>query len=334
MQSRTAGTPPAEARRLLLSVSPFAGARSSRLKTEQIAAELRSAGYEVTVTEVLSQLHDLASRWHEAGDLRAVLACGGDGTASVVRNHTPLDIPLVLVPLGTENLLARYLSQSPSAAAVRETVDQGLVIQLDLGWAADGSVNATATGRYFLMMVSAGFDADVVRRLQARRRGHITRGSYVQPTLESIRSYQYPEMQVYCETDGSRQAEPVRCRWMFGFNLPLYACGLRITPDAVGTDGLVDVCAFRRGSLMQSLRYLWHVGWGSHCHLADVEFLRSRTLQIDAAGVQDVAYQLDGDFGGVLPVDVKLLPGKLRLLVMPEVARRLDFEVAERTKSV
>ena len=50
------------------------------------------------------------------------------------------------------------------------------------------------------------------------------------------------------------RGEPLRCRWLFGFNLPLYAVGLPIAPQAVATDGLLDICTFARGSLWSVLR--------------------------------------------------------------------------------
>jgi diacylglycerol kinase family enzyme len=65
--------------------------------------------------------------------------------------------------------------------------------------------------------------------------------------------------------------------------------------------------------------------WGSHLRLSDAKLSRSSKLRIEAADGGDVAYQMDGDFGGLLPVDIDVLDGGLRLLVMPEVARRLGF---------
>ena len=56
-------------------------------------------------------------------------------------------------------------------------------------------------------------------------------------------------------------------------------------------------------------RYLWHVIWKSHLRLADANLSRSRSLRIEAADGADVAYQVDGDFGGTLPVDVDVLAG-------------------------
>lgn len=264
------------------------------------------------------------------GGLRAVVSVGGDGTASLVRSHVPLAAPLLPLPLGTENLLARYVGQSSNPADVRRTLDGGVTVALDLGRAGE---------RYFLLMISAGFDAEVIRSLHKDRRGNITRLSYYLPTLRTIRRYGYPEMQLYCRdavandvinsVGGPKRhdGEPLQCRWLFGFNLPLYALGIPVAADAVGIDGLLDVVAFQRGGLTNVARYAWHVVRKSHGQLTDATTLRSRRFRLEACGVPDVAYQLDGDFAGTLPVDVELLPEQLRLFVSREAARRLGFAV-------
>jgi diacylglycerol kinase family enzyme len=330
MPRPTALRPASHHRRLLVSASPRAGARSRRATVDEIVTQLEGAGYLVRATEEIDELERLAADWQAAGELRAVLACGGDGTASLVRNVVPLEIPLLAVPMGTENLLSRYLSQSATPASVLQTVEEGVAVGLDLGLVKSSGrcVGSTPTvDRYFLMMISAGFDAEVVRRLHDRRRGHVTRASYVQPTLQTIRSYQYPELRLYCGDDGWERVEPIYCRWAFAFNLPVYACGWQIAPDAVGTDSQFDICTFRRGSFLHTARYLWHVVRRNHFYLADTQQLRNKRFRIEAGDGDEVAYQLDGDSGGVLPVDVDLLPGELRLLVMPEVATRLGFSV-------
>jgi diacylglycerol kinase family enzyme len=143
--------------------------------------------------------------------------------------------------------------------------------------------------------------------------------------LQAVRRYRFPEIELYW-TDAAAPAEQrLCCRWLFGFNLPLYALGLPIAPDAVATDGLLDVCAFERGSMWSLVRYLWHVKRGGHRALADTTMLRCRRFRLDAANSLNVAYQLDGDHGGTLPVDVEVRPGELRLLVPRETALRLGF---------
>lgn len=317
---RGAHLPPTTSRRVILSVNRRAGARWRQRAVADIESALATAGYDVAVIADLGELAELSASATGRG-LRAVLAVGGDGTASSVRNRVPLDVPIVPVPLGTENLLARYVGQAATGLAVRETLDRGVVIRLDLG---------RANGRYFLLMVSVGFDAEVIRRLNENRRGNITRGTYLKPTLETIRSYSYPELQLYCGPDGAAFEKPFACRWLFGFNLPLYALGWQLAPQADGTDGLFDVCTFERGSLKNGLRYLMHVLLRRHLKLADAALVRQRRFRVEAAGAEGVAYQLDGDFAGVLPVDVEVLPGELRLLVSRATAVRLGFGIERR----
>jgi len=310
--------PPAAARTVLVSMNPRAGSRWRRDRIQAIEAMLSGAGYDVQMTSDLAELAELSTQSWRDGELRAVVAAGGDGTASVVRNHVPLEVPLLPVPMGTENLLGRYAGQAAHPAAVLRTVEEGVMIGLDLG---------RANGKHFLLMISAGFDAEVIRSLHENRRGNIRRTAYVLPTLRAMRSYGYPEMRLYCEDAAARCERTLNCRWLFGFNLPLYALGLPIAPNAVATDGLLDVCAFERGMAWSILRYLWHVTRGGHQSLADTTMLRSRRFRVDAVNSPNVAYQLDGDHGGVLPVDVEVLPGELRLLVPCETARRLGFEL-------
>ncbi len=265
----------------------------------------------------LDELTGLSAELAKTGELRAVVAVGGDGTASIVRTHVPLEVPLLPVPMGTENLLGRFVRQATDPAAVCRTLHEGVTVGLDLG---------RANGKLFLLMISAGFDAEVVRTLHMNRRGNITRAAYFLPMVRAIRSYRYPQMQLYC---GELPAPPatLHCRWLFAFNLPLYALGLPIAPDALATDGLLDVCTFERGSMWSVLRYLWHVRRGCHLGLPDTALRRCSRFRLEGPNSIELAYQVDGEYGGTLPVDVELLPGELRLLVTAEAAHRLGFEI-------
>src|SRR5262245_39451254 len=185
--SRTAESLPAEARAIVISMNPRAGARSRHQHVVAIQQTLERRGFRVAVTTDLVTLRQLCSEGQKTGDLRAVLAIGGDGTASVVRNHVPLEIPLVNVPMGTENLLGRFLGHFTSPEAVCRTIEEGVVLPLDLGRVSD---------KVFLLMISVGFDAEVIRSLHQNRRGNIRRTAYFMPTLQAIRGYTYPPMQV------------------------------------------------------------------------------------------------------------------------------------------
>jgi diacylglycerol kinase family enzyme len=76
---------------------------------------------------------------------------------------------------------------------------------------------------------------------------------------------------------------------------------------------MLDLCAFRKGTLIHGLRYLAHVIRGSHQKLSDCTTARVARLRIESDC--EVPYQLDGDPGGFLPVDIEVLRGRVSLLV-------------------
>jgi diacylglycerol kinase family enzyme len=205
-----------------------------------------------------------------------------------------------------------------SPEEVAEVIAAGSTVLHDAG---------RACGRLFFLMVSCGFDAEVVRRLHEDRTGHIRHWSYFKPIWQTIRSYEYPELRIYCDphdraagvSDG-HPAEPIRARFAFAFNIPKYAFGFQFAPDAEGDDGLLDVCTFRRGSFGHGLWYLVNVVFGRHRRLADCSTIRVRRIRIEAD--VSVPYNLDGDFCGFLPLDVEIIPERLTLLVPPGWAER------------
>ena len=306
--------PPA-ADRVLISVNPTAGSRSAQPRVDRLVQLLRQRGFQTEVLTELDTVAERANRWHNEGRLRALVGVGGDGTAAELVNRVAPGVPLTLLPAGNENLLARYLHLGRAPETVCQTIADGALVRLDAGKAGQ---------RIFLLMVSCGFDAEVVRRLHDRRTGHVRRRDYFKPIWDLIRSYEYPELRVYWgdgDTDACQfRSPPAAMRWLFAFNLPCYGGGLRLAPQADGTDGLLDVCAFRHGSLWHGLRYTAAVLLGRHQAMADCTTRRVRRLRV-ASGAE-VPYQLDGDPGGLLPVEVEVLPGRLALVVPAQEARR------------
>jgi diacylglycerol kinase family enzyme len=293
-------------RDVLLLVNPKAGSRSRRPIVDQLVRNLNELNYRTQIVNDLLQMSELAAAWLERGTLRAVVTAGGDGTVSTVAHRTPLRTPIAILPFGTENLLAKYLKIPSDPRRVCRMIHEGRIARLDAG---------RANGRLFLLMVGCGFDAEVVRRVDLARTGHITHFSYVKPILDSVRSYRYPELRIYslCSDGSSGERLQETARWAFVANLPQYARGLGIVPHASGTDGLLDVCAFRRGSLFRGLIYLASILLRSHQSLNDCVNLQAKRLRIESDEV--VPYQLDGDPGGNLPVEIEVVPDRLTLVV-------------------
>ena len=229
--------------------------------------------------------------------LLGVVAAGGDGTVSDVVNRYP-GLPLATLPLGTENLLAKFLGIQPSGAQVAELIASGSRRRLDLG---------QLNGRRFTLMASCGFDAEVVHRLQAARRGNIRKWHYLPPIWNSIHKYDHTPLRVFVDDE----SQPRIARLLMAVNLPAYALGIPFAPQASGQDGQLDLCLFEQGSTFQMLRYLGHVLAGRHQTLPDVTCLRASRVRIEA----DVPapWQMDGDPAGFTPVELQVLPAAIEV---------------------
>ena len=314
--------------RVVIFSSRKAGSGASRDQLPRLTTMLREASIGVTTAanpeELLTQIQTDDGPQRPGRDV-VVVAAGGDGTISLaatlimsVTNGERV-VPIVPMPLGTENLLARHFGYSASAEQVVATIRYGDVTTVDSG---------VANGRPFLIMATSGFDAEVVRGLHLTRRGHIWRLSYLRPIARAMLRYRFPKIRVSISREtrpsgeGVESAEPadrewehLECGWSMVFNLPRYGGGLAIEPEADGSDGRLDVVLFRRGSITSGLKYVVGIWTGRHLRFRDVTRRRARRVRIESD--ERVPFQLDGDYVARLPLEIEIRPASVPLL-LPE----------------
>lgn len=265
-----------------------------------LSDRLAQRGYSVQTLEQIDQVLAAVNACEKDDSLHAVVSAGGDGTAALLVNRLPAGFPLAVLPLGTENLLAKYLGLSADPTVAARVIDEGRTEWMDVG---------RANGVYFLIMASCGFDAAVVRRMHGQRRGNIGHLSYLRPLWETITSYRYPALRI--TVDG--KLLDVLPSWAFVFNAPRYAMNLRIAPEASGFDGCLDVCTFEKGSLWNGLMYIATILLRQQRRWRDATHDRCTSVKIESN--HEVPYQLDGDPGGVLPLHVDIVPKHVRVIV-------------------
>ncbi len=286
-------------RDVLIGFNPKAGATSSESPISRLSRALQYRGFNVQLETDVHRIVAESNRLSTTGKLRVVIAAGGDGTASLIANRLPVDIPLAVFPLGTENLLAKHLGVSTNPNQLADWIAEGHTARLDVG---------LANGQIFLVLASCGFDAEVVHQLHNQRKGNINRFSYAWPIFRSISKYHYPKMNIRC--DGGPEST---ARWAFVFNVPQYALQLPIVHDANCLDGRLDLCSFRGGSLWNGLLYIGGVILRQHRKWKDTVVTKFESLRIESD--EPVPYQLDGDPGGFLPLEIKVAPQRLRVVV-------------------
>jgi diacylglycerol kinase family enzyme len=299
--------------RVAIFANPFSGSGPTQARVAELVHELSQRHVNARVfwerDERTCVLRDRALQ-HQ---YRCIVAAGGDGTVWGVLNERPA-VPVVAYPMGNENLFARELGYPGCGRALAEVIARGRPRRLDLGLVrcADG------VERVFSLMLSAGFDADVIRRVALWRATHqglrrVSRLSYVKPILAALRSYAHGP--IVLEADG----RTVPGTHAIVFNVPGYAFGLRFAPNARSDDGLLDWLVFERPGCRAVLRYAWSVARGRHLNLRDVQRGQAREIRIRAARPEAVPVQMDGEEAGTLPVDVRIAGQAISVLSLPDM---------------
>jgi diacylglycerol kinase (ATP) len=288
---------------VLVAANPYSGAGPNRRRVDALVAALRDAGAAPHV------MWDAAERAAVLADValmqgcRAVVAAGGDGTVAQVINELPRGVPLAVLPLGGENLLARALGFTAEPRALARAVVACRTRTIDLGRATAGH-----RSRLFALMLGVGFDAAVVHRVATwRARGpalrRVRRTSYLMPLAACVVGYAYSPVRVAADGDTAEGAHCIIA------NVPAYALGLSFTPSATADDGRLDWLVLERPGLARLLAYCWTAYRGRHLRRGDVRAGQATRLRVTAATPTPV--QLDGDPWGTTPVEVDVVPQAL-----------------------
>lgn len=290
-------------RRLLVVHNPAAGGgRQRRLERCLGSLEAQGCALRLRATERLQGARGvLESETLEEVD--AVVAAGGDGTINEVINGLsthPAPPPLAVLPLGTANVLAREIGAPKGPQALARMIAAGPARAIALGQVGE---------RRFAQMLGIGLDARVVdgvdRNLALKRR--LGKGAYLWHGLAELGRFAKQSYQV--TIDGERH----RAHWVIVANGRFWAGRFRIAPAASLGEARLQVCLFQDGAAWARFRYGAGLLTGRLDGCPGYRVIAAERLTVE--GPVGEAVQGDGDVVARLPVEVRVLPRALKLIM-------------------
>ncbi|TXK16389.1 diacylglycerol kinase family protein [Homoserinibacter sp. GY 40078] len=298
--------------RVVVAINPSASFGASRDVGPAVVQTLRAMGHEVTsLTEPDFESLIAASERAVRSRPDALVVVGGDGMVNLGTNVVAgTRVPLGIVPSGTGNDMARGLGipYEDTEAAIRFLGDALTkppreIDAVRIRWSDDG----TPAERWFACAFSAGFDAIVNERANRMRHPRGPSRYILALLAELVRLH---PRRYRLQLDGeSLEVDALMVSAGNGVSL---GGGMRITPDALYDDGLLDVMIVKPLSRFSFLRIFPRVFQGTHTSDPRVVMRRVRRLRIDA-DTPLVAYA-DGERIAPLPVELEVVPGVLRVL--------------------
>jgi diacylglycerol kinase (ATP) len=288
-------------------VNPKSGASSIKRLGKLFEDYLVSKKYKVKVSFTYSLEHacELAQIAAKDEDCVLVVAVGGDGTVrEIAHGLEGSGKKLLIIPGGTENLLANELGFDDTLETTIKTFEAGMVKTLDLG-----NIN----GKCFTSIAGIGFDGEIVKIVAKKRSGNITHLDYFWPIWRTFWNYKFQPVKV--EVDG-KEIFNGKCMIFVG-NISRYAVGLGILKDADYNDGLLDICIYKCSTKIQLIKHSAMTAIKKHVCCKDVMYLKCKNIKI-TSDYTDIATEIDGDPGPSLPAEIKIIPNAVKCLVPPE----------------
>jgi diacylglycerol kinase (ATP) len=266
-----------------------------------------------------------------------ILVAGGDGTINEVVNGMVFsDVPLGVLPAGTANVLACELgigkSMERAAEALADTVLERVALgmitnrPISNGSTSNGSASNSAEDarRFFLLMAGAGLDADIVYHLNARVKEAFGKVAYWIGGFSKLGS-RFPEFAV--EANGCE----FRASFALLSRVRNYGGDLEIAPTISLLDDEFEMVLFEGESSLGFLKYMLGVVAHQQQNMQGITIMRTRRADFSVAEAQvgQIHLQVDGEYVGVAPARVEIVPNALTLLVPPGFRARRPASVED-----
>lgn len=287
--------------KILFIVNPIAGNKDKQPVIDDIRRRLDEEKY---ISEfVFTQYQGHASELARETDAEIVVAIGGDGTVSeVAQSLCGTGKILGLIPCGSGDGLALHLGIRRNVADAVDTINGGLVIEMDY---------AEVCGKPFFCTAGMGIDALV--SFKFAESGERGLKSYIIDALETWKNFRPEHYEI--RTDGGSWSGEAAIVTIANANQ--WGNRAKIAPHASVSDGLLDVTIvkpFRNTDIPILADRLMH---GTLDRSSLVETFRATEVKITRE--RPGPMHLDGDPCEMgTEICIKVIPAALRIIVPPE----------------
>jgi len=306
---------PGNLRNALLIHNPNAGNGGSgrRRMLDEARRIFSFAGIEAELTETRGpgDATEMAHRASAEGR-QLVIACGGDGTLNEVVNGLATQqnghrVPLALLPGGTANVLAKELDLPWDIPSAAEKLVHGDIKEIALGLATP--LEEPHKKRYFLSVAGSGPDGMIVYAIDLDLKARVGIMAYWWQGAYEVFRYKFPHFRVVSA------GQKLDASLLVVGRTKNYGGPFKITTGADLYEDQFELMALTTQSGFRYLSYLPSLWFDKLRGTDGVHFWKSDTVVCEPLAANPVYAQIDGEPLARLPVEFKIIPRALKLLV-------------------
>jgi YegS/Rv2252/BmrU family lipid kinase len=307
-------------RNALLIHNPNAGYGGSgrRRKLDEARRILALSGIEADLQETRAP-GEATSMAHRASveGRHLVIACGGDGTLNEIVNGLAAQenghrVPLALLPGGTANVLAKEIGLPWDIPSAAEKLVHGEIKEIALGLATP--VKEPSKARYFLSVAGAGPDGMIVYSIDLELKARLGILAYWWQGAREVFHYKFPHFRIVTGEKKLDVSLAVVGRTKH------YGGPFRITDEADLFAEQFEIMGLTTQSGFRYLSYLPTLWAGKLRGTEGVHYWKANSIVCEPLDCNPVYAQVDGEPLARLPVEFKIVPRALKLLVPKDTA--------------
>ncbi len=240
-----------------------------------------------------------------------VIAAGGDGTINeVAEGLVGSDVPLGILPAGTANVLATEMKLGSRMERAAARLEQCRPERIAMGHV---TCEGGAVSRHFLLMAGIGLDAHIVYRVSAPLKAATGKLAYWVAGW-SLLGRRLAEFTV--DVNGAKRV----CSFALASKVRNYGGDFEIARNVRLFDDHFEVVLFEGRSTLPYVKYFGGLMLNRLDGMKGVTVVRAQCLRLLSPEDRRVYVQIDGEFAGHLPAEIRIVPDALTLLAPPEYA--------------
>ena len=300
-----------------LIANKYAGTRSTKNFWKKMDEKFSRVGITVDYffTERVGHARELAAQILQKGYTKLVVM-GGDGTFSeaidgLMKSGEDLSkLNVGLIPFGTGNDWGRYWNLDRDIEKSIQVLATGKVETVDVGKIKYNSEDEDIT-RYFINAYGLGFDAKVLELTNNLQ--HTFKGASWTYTLALFMTLFKNRSQVMeYEFDGGETFKGLSYTASMG-NGCYTGGGLKQTPEAVPTDGLLDIMVVENLNLIKILKAIPLLFKGKLLEHNSVHLYKAKKIKVKSE--KPIISEVDGILQGLTSeIEVELLPKQINFI--------------------
>jgi len=305
----------------LVIVNPHAGSSKCDRDWPKIKRLLEDQAFNMRIIFTERQFHaiELVKSNIENEGFTKIIVVGGDGTLNEVVNgifrqkrYGTHEITLGVITVGTGNDWGRMYEIPESYKKQIKLLKKGYTFLQDVG-EVEYRHAVDEEKRYFINIAGMGYDALVAKKTNLmKQRGKGGALAYLLNLVSGLFQYKITYLDIVADGktifSGSVFSMSIGiCKYNGG--------GMMQLPDAIPDDGLFDITVIRKTTKYRIVTNIKNLYDGSFINMREVEQYRGKMISITSKPPQKLYLETDGESLGHSPLDFKVIPKAIRLIV-------------------